>query len=64
MNQISQLLPEYENLQFWRCVKIKEFHFFVNVNERLITFHPPFLLDDIEAFLVKNLNFLFYQEYL
>lgn len=54
MNQISQIYSE-DNLQFWKCIKIKEFNLFVNVVDGLIIYHPPFLLDDLDVFLVRNL---------
>jgi len=49
---MSKSIPEDANLQDWICIKIKDLEIFFNVIERVITYHPPFLLDDLDCFLV------------
>ena len=51
---MSKFNAEEGNLQDWMCINIQGFEIFFNDIERIITFHPPFLLDDLESFLVKN----------
>jgi hypothetical protein len=53
---MSKSISEDSCLQDWISIKCKDFGIFYNVIERVITFHPPFLLDDLDSFLVKSLN--------
>jgi hypothetical protein len=50
---MSNYLYEDASLQDWICIKIKNINIFFNVIERIITYHPPFLLEDLENFLVR-----------
>lgn len=52
---MNKFNAEEGNLQDWICINIQGFEIFFNDIERVITFHPPFLLDDLESFLVKEL---------
>jgi len=40
-------------LQNWICIEIKEDMLFYNYNEKIITYHPPFMIEDLDLFLVK-----------
>lgn len=51
---MNKFIVDEGNLQDWICINIKGFEIFFNVIERVITFHPPFLLDDLESFLVRK----------
>lgn len=61
---MSKSQSEEGNLQDWMCVKINGFEIFFNKIEKVITFHPPFLLDDLECFLVRKVCDFFYLEIL
>lgn len=55
MNSLSQG-PNNFQLHNWRWISIDQTILFININELIITYHPPFYLCDIDEFLVfKNI---------
>jgi hypothetical protein len=59
---MGKFIHEDASLQDWITIDFKGFVIFYNVLERVITYQPPFLLDDLDSFLVRKFKLIFLEE--
>lgn len=61
---MSKSIHEDASLQDWISINFKDFVIFFNVIERVITYQPPFLLDDLDSFLVRKFKLIFFRNFI
>ena len=47
------MIQEEDFLQNWTLLKYNQQHIFLNINEKLITYHPIFHLNNLSEFMVN-----------